>query len=420
MPSYEPKPSDVLERFLRYVQVDTQSDPHNEQQTPSTACQHDLAKMLESELAALGCEDVVRTEHAYVTASLPASAGTEGLPALGLIAHMDTAPDAPASGVKPRMVRYEGGPLVAGERDGKLVQTTPEQLPALERFVGQDIVLTDGTTLLGADDKAGVAEIMALVARLAANPELAHPTLKIAFVPDEEIGHGAELLDLEAFGAKWAYTVDGEELGDFNWECFSASQATVTATGVEVHPGSAKDVMVNAITVLREFDSMLPAAERPEHTEGYEGFFHPIEMGGTSGKASLTYIVRDFDSARFAAREQQLNDIAAFLNARYGEGTVTVEVREQYRNMVEHMAGMDFLKDNALAAMGDCGMDCHVLPVRGGTDGAQLTFRGLPCPNLPTGGYNFHGVSEFIPVRSMELMVDALENLVARFAVEQG
>ena len=420
MPSYEPKPSDVLERFLRYVQVDTQSDPHNEQQTPSTACQHDLAKMLESELAALGCEDVVRTEHAYVTASLPASAGAEGLPALGLIAHMDTAPDAPGSGVKPRVVRYEGGPLVAGERDGKLVQTTPEQLPALERFVGQDIVLTDGTTLLGADDKAGVAEIMALVARLAANPGLAHPTLKIAFVPDEEIGHGAELLDLEAFGAKWAYTVDGEELGDFNWECFSASQATVTATGVEVHPGSAKGVMVNAITVLREFDSMLPAAERPEHTEGYEGFFHPIEMGGTAGKATLTYIVRDFDSARFAAREQQLNDIAAFLNARYGEGTVAVEVREQYRNMVEHMAGMDFLKDNALAAMEACGMDCHVLPVRGGTDGAQLTFRGLPCPNLPTGGYNFHGVSEFIPVRSMELMVDALENLVARFAVEQG
>ncbi len=420
MPSYDPKPSDVLERFLRYVQVDTQSDPHNEDATPSTACQHDLARMLADELAALGCEDVTKTENAYVTASLPASAGAEGLPALGLIAHIDTAPDAPASGVKPHIVRYEGGPLVAGEHNGKTVQTTPEELPALNKLQGQDIVLTDGTTLLGADDKAGVAEIMALLARLVANPELAHPTLKIAFVPDEEIGHGASLLDLDAFGATWAYTVDGEDLGEFSWECFSASQATVTATGVDIHPGSAKNVMVNAITVLREFDSLLPAAERPEHTEGYEGFFHPIEMGGTSGKATLTYIVRDFDSERFAAREQQLYDIASFLNARYGEGTVEVEIREQYRNMAEHMEGMDFLKDNALAAMADCGMDCYVAPTRGGTDGAQLTFRGLPCPNLPTGGHNFHGVREFIPVRSLELMVDALENLVARFAVEQG
>ena len=420
MPSYNPKPSDVLERFMRYVQVDTQSDPHNEAQTPSTPCQHDLARMLASELEALGCEGVTTNEHAYVTASVPASACAENLPALGLIAHMDTAPDAPASGVKPRVVRYEGGPLVAGERAGKVVQTTPEELPALNRFVGQDIVLTDGTTLLGADDKAGVAEIMALVARLMAEPELAHPTLKIAFVPDEEIGHGAGLLDLDAFGAEWAYTVDGDELGEFNWECFSAAQATVTAHGVEVHPGSAKNVMVNAISVIHEFDSLLPAAERPEHTEGYEGFFHAIETAGSAGEATITYIVRDFDPTRFAARKQQLQDVAAFLNGRYGEGTVEVSLRDQYRNMVEHMAGMEFLRDNALAAMEACGMDCRVMPVRGGTDGAELTFRGLPCPNLPTGGYNYHGVREFIPVRSMELMVDALEQLVARFAVAQG
>lgn len=419
MPDYTPKSSDVLERFLRYVQVDSQSDPHNEDETPSTACQLDLARLLASELAELGCEDVALTEHAYVTASLSASAGAEGLPALGLIAHMDTAPDAPASGVRPHVVRYEGGELVHGERDGKRVVTTPEELPALLRHVGEDLVCTDGTTLLGADDKAGVAEIVALLARLAATPELPHPCIKVAFVPDEEIGHGAALLDLDAFGATWAYTVDGEELGEFNWECFSASQATVTAHGVEVHPGSAKGVMVNAITLLREFDELLPAAERPEHTEGYEGFFHPIEVSGGSGEASLTYIVRDFDAECFAAREQLLRDCAAFLNQRYGDGAVTVEVREQYRNMVEHLRGMDFLRDNALDAMAACGMEPRVVPVRGGTDGAQLTLRGLPCPNLPTGGYNFHGVREFIPVRSMELMVDALEQLVGRFAVPQ-
>ena len=419
MPGYTPKSSDVLERFLRYVQVDSQSDPHNEDETPSTACQLDLARLLASELAELGCEDVALTEHAYVTASLPASAGAEGLPALGLIAHMDTAPDAPASGVRPHIVRYEGGELVHGERDGKCVVTTPEELPALLRHVGEDLVCTDGTTLLGADDKAGVAEVVALLARLAATPELPHPCIKVAFVPDEEIGHGAALLDLDAFGATWAYTVDGEELGEFNWECFSASQATVTAHGVEVHPGSAKGVMVNAITLLREFDELLPAAERPEHTEGYEGFFHPIEVSGGSGEATLTYIVRDFDAERFAAREQLLRDCAAFLNQRYGDGTVTVEVREQYRNMVERLRGMDFLRDNALDAMAACGMEPRVVPVRGGTDGAQLTLRGLPCPNLPTGGYNFHGVREFIPVRSMELMVDALEQLVGRFAVPQ-
>lgn len=419
MPGYTPKSSDVLERFLRYVQVDSQSDPHNEDETPSTACQRNLARLLASELAELGCEDVALTEHAYVTASLPASAGAEGLPALGLIAHMDTAPDAPASGVRPHIVRYEGGELVHGERDGKRVVTTPEELPALLRHVGEDLVCTDGTTLLGADDKAGVAEIVALLARLAATPELPHPCIKVAFVPDEEIGHGAALLDLDAFGATWAYTVDGEELGEFNWECFSASQATVTARGVEVHPGSAKGVMVNAITLLREFDELLPAAERPEHTEGYEGFFHPIEVSGGSGEATLTYIVRDFDAERFAAREQLLRDCAAFLNQRYGDGTVTVEVREQYRNMVERLRGMDFLRDNALDAMAACGMEPRVVPVRGGTDGAQLTLRGLPCPNLPTGGYNFHGVREFIPVRSMELMVDALEQLVGRFAVPQ-
>ena len=423
--SYTPKPSDVLERFLRYVQVDTQSDPHNEQQTPSTACQHELARMLAGELRELGCADAAANEHAYVTATLPASKGAESLPALGLIAHIDTSYDAPASGVKPHIVHYEGGALVAGEVDGVRVETTPEKLPDLAKLVGQDIVCSDGSTLLGADDKAGVAEIMALVARLsqdasAPEPALAHPTLKIAFVPDEEIGHGASLLDLDAFGAEWAYTVDGEALGEFNYECFSASAARVTAHGVAVHPGSAKNVMVNAITLLGEFDSLLPATERPEHTEGYEGFFHPLEVSGTALEATLSYIVRDFDAKRFAAREQLLCDVAAFLNARYGDGTIELEITEQYRNMAEHLVNLGFLRDHAFAAMEECGMEVRAVPVRGGTDGAQLTFRGLPCPNLPTGGYNFHGVHEFIPVYALEAMVDVLERLVAKFAVAQG
>ena len=341
--AYQPKQSDVLERFMRYVQVDSQSNPDNEAETPSTPAQHDMARLLGEELAALGCEDVRVDEHAYVTASLPASAGAEGLPALGLCAHIDTSFDAPASGVKPHVVHYEGGDLVHGVVDGKPVVTTTAQVPDLAGFVGQDIVVSDGSTLLSADDKAGVAEICALVARLAAHPELPHPTLKVAFVPDEEIGHGARLLDLERFGAKWCYTVDGEALGEFNYECFSAAEATVTVRGVMVHPGSAKDIMVNAITVASEFQQMVPAAERPEHTEGREGFYHPIDVRGTASEVELGYIIRDFDATSFARRQQVLRDIAAFLNGRYGEGTVTVEIRQQYRNMAERFGDCPFL-----------------------------------------------------------------------------
>ena len=411
--------SDVLERFMRYVQVDSPSDPDNMDVTPSTPCQHDMARVLADDLAAIGCEDVTCDEHASVTGSLPASAGARDLPALVLCAHIDSSPDAPARGVRPHVVRYEGGPLVSGVVDGAPVQTTPEQVPDLERFVGQDIVCSDGTTLLSADDKAGVAEIMALLARLSAHPELPHPTIKAAFVPDEEIGHGASLLDVEALGARWGYTVDGEALGEFNYECFSASEATVRVRGVMVHPGSAKNVMVNAITVASEFQQMIPAAERPEHTEGREGFYHPTDIEGTASEVTLTYILRDFDADAFALREKNLRDVAAFLNARYGEGTVTVTVREQYRNMAERLRGMDFLVEHALEANREVGIEPVLVPARGGTDGAQLTFRGLPCPNIATGGYNAHSVREFIPVSSLEVTVDLLERLVARFAVPQ-
>lgn len=413
--------SDVLERFMRYVQVDSPSDPGNDGVTPSTPCQHDMARVLADDLAAIGCRDVTADEHAYVTGVLDASAGAEGLPALVLCAHIDSSPDAPAHGVRPHVVRYEGGPLVAGVVDGEPVETTPDQVPDLAGLVGQDIVCSDGTTLLSADDKAGVAEIMALLARLAANPDLPHPRLVAAFVPDEEIGHGAELLDLEALGARWGYTVDGEALGELNFECFSASEATVRIRGVMVHPGSAKNVMVNAITVAAEYQRMIPAAERPEHTEGREGYYHPTDIEGTASEVTLTYILRDFDAEGFAWREKTMHDVAGFLNARYGEGTVTVSIREQYRNMAEKFGPEDrCLVDYALEANREVGIEPVLVPARGGTDGAQLTFRGLPCPNIATGGYNAHSVREFIPVSSLEVTVDLLERLVSKFAAPAG
>lgn len=409
--------TDVVERFMRYVQVDSQSDPTNGEQVPSTSRQHEMAHVLGNELRAIGCADVSVDEHAYVTATLPASEGAEDAPALMLCSHIDSAPDAPAAGVRPHIVHYEGGPLISGIVDGSPVQTTPEQVPDLAQFVGQDIVCSDGTTLLSADDKAGVAEICALLARLVANPALPHPTLKVAFVPDEEIGHGASLLDLDALGARWGYTVDGEALGEFNYECFSASEATVRVRGVMVHPGSAKNVMVNAITVASEFELMIPASERPEHAEGREGFYHPTGISGSASDVTLTYILRDFDAAGFARREKTMHDVAAFLNDRYGADTVTVSIKEQYRNMAEKFDLNDQrLIDYALEANREVGIEPVAVPARGGTDGAQLTFRGLPCPNIATGGYNAHSIREFVPVRSLELTVDLLERLVAKFA----
>ncbi len=410
--------SDVLERFMRYVQVGSQSweSEETEGRTPSTPAQHEMARVLGEELRALGLADVAVDEHAYVTGTLPASAGAEDKPALLLCSHLDTAPDAPGDHVHPHVVHYEGGPLVAGVVDGQPVQTTTDQVPDLAGFAGQDIVCSDGTTLLGADDKAGVAEICALLARLVADPSLPHPTLRIAFVPDEEIGHGAALLDVDALGAACGYTVDGESLGEVNYECFSASAAEVVVRGVMVHPGSAKDVMVNAITVASEFQQLVPQAERPEHTEGLEGYFHPTGIEGTASQVRLGYIIRDFDAKGFAAREDELRRIGDFLNGRYGEDTVTVTIHEQYRNMAEMFAGKEYIVQRALDANREVGLDPRTVAVRGGTDGAQLTFRGLPCPNLATGGYNAHSVREFIPVASMEKTVDMLERLVAKFA----
>lgn len=408
--------SDVLTRFMRYVRIDTTSSDEHADRVPSTDKQFDLARVLADELTELGCEGVHVTDNAYVIAHVPASAGAEERPALGLIAHLDTTEVVSGTNVNPHIVHYEGGPLICGEGAEGPVSIAPDKLPALDALVGEDLVVTDGTTLLGADDKAGVAEIMALVARLAAHPELAHPRLGICFCPDEEIGHGAELLDIEGFGCTYAYTVDGGPIGELEWECFNAAEATVRFRGYSIHPGDAKDKMVNAGNLFARFHALLPEHARPEHTEGYEGFIHLEGVSATCEHTTARYIVRDHDAAKFDAKIALIERAAAFVNAELGSDRVTVEIKQQYRNMAEIVADYPELIELAKEAFTAAGVEPRVLPIRGGTDGAQLSFRGLPCPNLSTGGYCCHGVNEFIPVSSLEKMVDVLEALVARFA----
>ena len=408
--------TDVLERFFRYVQVNTESSDEHADRVPSTPCQFDLANLLADELRELGARDVSVSDHAYVTAHIPASSGAEDAPRLGLIAHLDTTEAAPGAGVRPHIVSYAGGDLVCGEVDGRPVSISPEKEPALDELVGEDLVCTDGTTLLGADDKAGVAEIMSLVALLAADPSIPHPPLGICFCPDEEIGHGAALLDLASFGCAYAYTVDGGPVGELEWECFNAAEATVSFEGFSIHPGDAKDRMVNAANLLVDYQGLLPAAQRPEHTAGYEGFMHLMSVSGTVTHATARYIVRDHDAAKFERKLELMRAAADFLNTRLGEERVHVEFKREYRNMAEVVGDHPELIERAEQAFSAAGVVPKVIPIRGGTDGAQLSFRGLPCPNLSTGAYCYHGVNEFIPVSSLEKMVDVLVELVGRFA----
>lgn len=408
--------TDVLERFFRYVQVNTESSDEHADRVPSTPCQFDLANLLADELRELGARDVSVSDHAYVTAHIPASSGAEDAPRLGLIAHLDTTEAAPGAGVRPHIVSYAGGDLVCGEVDGRPVSISPEKEPALNELVGEDLVCTDGTTLLGADDKAGVAEIMSLVALLAADPSIPHPPLGICFCPDEEIGHGAALLDLASFGCAYAYTVDGGPVGELEWECFNAAEATVSFEGFSIHPGDAKDRMVNAANLLVDYQGLLPAAQRPEHTAGYEGFMHLMSVSGTVTHATARYIVRDHDAAKFERKLELMRAAADFLNTRLGEERVHVEFKREYRNMAEVVGDHPELIERAEQAFSAAGVVPKVIPIRGGTDGAQLSFRGLPCPNLSTGAYCCHGVNEFIPVSSLEKMVDVLVELVGRFA----
>lgn len=415
--------SDVLERFVRYCEVPSQSNPQTADHVPSTQSQFKIAEVVAEDLRALGAEDVSVDEHAYVTCHWPASAGAEELPTLGFCCHLDTAWQSWGDPVRPRVVRYEGGELAIGTgRDGRPVTLSLDVNPELERMVGGELVVTDGTSLLGGDDKAGVAECVALLARLRENPELPHPRLALAFVPDEEIGHGAALLDLEAFGADFGYTIDGGPLGEFCYETFNAAEAELTAHGVSVHTGTAKGKMVNASEAIMRFHQLLPAAERPEFTEGYDGFFYLERMEGSCEEASAAYIIRDHDQAQVERRKDLMRAAAALVNAQMGEGTLELAIHDQYHNLADVVCRAEnaHLIDNARAAYAACGVEMTCVPMRGGTDGSQLSFRGFPCANLSAGYYNAHGVREFVPVAELERMVDVLQDLVGRYARPQA
>ena len=389
----------IVERFLKYVSFDTQSAEDSET-TPSTEKQWILARYLKEELEGIGLTEVEIDEHAYVYATLPANTD-KPLPTVGFIAHMDTSPDSSGKDVKPRIVKnYDGGDIVLDEAAG--IVTSPKKFPELLDHVGEDIIVTDGHTLLGADDTAGIAEIVQAMAYLIAHPEIKHGRIRVGFNPDEEIGLGAHRFNVEKFGCDFAYTMDGGELGELEFENFNAASAKVEVTGVSVHPGYAKNKMVNAARVATEYASLMPAAETPERTAEYEGFYHLLGMSGNVEKASLTYIIRDHDRARFEERKEYAAAVGELLNKKYGAGTVKVTLADQYYNMREKVEPVMHIIDTALDAMKDCGIQPRVRAIRGGTDGAQLSFKGLPCPNIFAGGLNFHGPHEFLPIPSLE------------------
>ena len=389
----------VIERFLKYVTFDTQSD-ESTGVTPSTPKQMVFAQYLKTELEELGLKDISLDENGYLFATLPSNVNHE-VPVVGFIAHMDTSPDMSGENVKPRIVeKYDGKdiPLCAEEN----IILSPANFPELLDHVGEDLIVTDGHTLLGADDKAGIAEIVGAVAYLIAHPEIKHGDIRIGFNPDEEIGLGAHKFDVEKFGAKWAYTMDGGEVGELEFENFNAAAAKIRVKGRNVHPGYAKNKMINSLLVANEYASLLPANETPGTTEGYEGFYHLIGMEGEVENTVLSYIVRDHDREKFEARKQALLNYAAQLNEKYGEGTVTVQLKDQYYNMRQQVEPLMHIIDIAFAAMQEAGVTPKVKAIRGGTDGAQLSFKGLPCPNIFAGGLNFHGRYEFVPVQSIE------------------
>ena len=402
----------LIERLLRYVKIDTQSDEEVTSQ-PSTDKQHTLARLLYKELSEMGVQAYYDIEHCYVYARLP---GEE--PAIGFVSHIDTSPACSGSGVNPRIIEnYRGQNIVLGELPSGPVILRPSDFPELLSHIGEDLIVTDGTTLLGSDDKSGVAEIMNLFAYYTSHPELKHRTICAAFTPDEEIGRGTENFDPKAFGAKEAYTVDGGKLGEIEFECFNAAAATVEITGRSVHPGDAKNVMINASLVGMDFNALLPVSDRPEHTEGYEGFYHLSTMDGSVDHALLKYIIRDHDSEKFAARKDFMIKAAAFINDKYrafaGSDVIKITIRDQYYNMAIPLKDHMELITRAKKAMRRLDIKPIVLPIRGGTDGAALTYRGIPCPNLCTGGYNFHGRYEYASVQEIEKSAELLILLAA-------
>jgi tripeptide aminopeptidase len=393
----------VVERFIRYVKIDTQSDPASTS-TPSTAKQLDLARILVDELKEIGLSEVGLDTNGVVMATLPAN--RNGTPTIGFIAHMDTSPDMSGSNVNPQIVEYHGGDLVLNQKEG--VVLSPSEFPDLHKYIGQTLITTDGTTLLGADNKAGVAEIMASMAYLTAHPEIPHGTIRVGFTPDEEIGRGADHFDVAKFNADFAYTLDGGEIGELQYENFNAANATIKIRGRNVHPGTAKDKMINALQVGIDLHNQLPVNKRPEFSDHYEGFLHLTHFSGIVDQADIRYILREHDRQKYELLKDELRRAVDFINARYGDGTVMLDLKDSYFNMKEKIEPVMYIIELARQAMLDTGIEPLVRPIRGGTDGARLSYMGLPCPNIFTGGHNYHGRYEFIPVLSMHKAVEVV------------
>ncbi len=404
----------LLNRFLSYVKIDTQSDPESKT-SPSTTKQFELAKLLVEELRDIGLSEIELDEHCYVYATLPANTEKQ-VPTIGFIAHLDTTPDFTGKNVKPQVhENYDGGDLILN-KDLNII-LSPSEFPELTHYKGQTLITTDGTTLLGADDKAGIAEIVTAMEYLINHPQIKHGKIRIAFTPDEEVGRGTEHFDIEKFGADFAYTVDGGPIGELEFENFNAAEAKVLVHGKNVHPGTAKNKMINSIRIAEEFDSMVPQHERPEHTEKYEGFYHLLSFKGDVEQSQLHYIIRDHDREKFERRKQLFRDIVEFLNKKYGKDLVELDMRDQYYNMREKIEPVMYIVELAKKAMQKAGVKPKIKPIRGGTDGAMLSFKGLPTPNIFTGGHNFHGRYEYIPLQSMQKAVEVIVK-IAEMAVD--
>lgn len=402
----------VVKRFKRYIAVDTKSDPDSDT-VPSSRGQLKLGKILAVELKELGLENVLQDDKGYIYAELPANTA-EDFPTIGFIAHLDTSPDLAGKVTKPQFVDYQGGEIKLNEQ----YSLTPEEFPALKKLKGQTLITTDGTTLLGADDKAGIAEIMTALEYLISNPKIKHGTIKVGFTPDEEIGRGADHFDVEAFGADFAYTLDGGPLGELEYENFNAASVDLKIQGKNVHPGTAKNMMVNSMKIAMELDSMLPAAEVPEHTEGYEAFYHLTEIEGSVDYTELSYIIRDFSKEEFEEKKSLMQQVVDFLNNKYGE-RIEVKIEDSYYNMKEKIEPHFEIVELAEKSMEDLGITPDIKPIRGGTDGSRLSYMGLPTPNLFAGGYNFHGRFEFIPVENMKRAVELIVK-IAESAVQKN
>lgn len=407
--------SKVLDNFLQYIKIDTQSD-EGSTSTPTTEKQYDLAKLLVRQLELLGAKEIVfDKQHCYVYASVPASAGCEKAPVIGFIAHMDTSPAVTGTNVKHKIIEnYNGKDIILNKE--KNIHMTTKDFPELLSYKGKSLIVTDGNTLLGADDKAGIAEIMAMAEYLIQNPQISHGKIRIGFTPDEEVGAGADYFDLDLFAADYAYTVDGGRLGELEYENFNAAGAKVIFHGRSVHPGDAKDKMINALLLAQEFQTMLPVFQNPMYTEKYEGFYHLDSLKGNVEGAVAEYIIRDHDRLKFEEKKETFLKIGKFLNDKYGEGTIKIELKDSYFNMKEVIEKNMHLIDNAKAVMQEIGITPIISPIRGGTDGARLSFMGLPCPNLCTGGHNFHGRFEYICIESMEKIVELLVGIAEKYA----